>query len=299
VDDSDNNFAARSLTAPPTVAARVRPVLWEPIEGTGERVVALLCVEPADDCVDEFSPGTHVILRADRLRAILGRHRGDAAFRVLAECAGFMTSRQIRGEPIEQIRPLFQGFALGMVNVARGYSVEQLLDAAVRTVSAFGSSDSAFAVEAAEAPSTTRRTAEFLRQIRRAYAAGDEDRQRRFHVRLQHTQSAPEVWLDYANGPVVMQVASVPSSPNQAPPAAAELKAKLLDLEVVRSEFGDNPMRPTLMLNVRALEGALDGESSRIARHAHSQIHTLAEWAKLKVVEVSSASAAARILETL
>lgn len=297
--DQSTNFQAHALTQAPTIAARYRPVLWEPIEGTGERVVALICVEPVEDCVDDFSPATYVVLKAERLRALLGRYRGEAASRVLAECAEFMTSRQVRGEPIEQIRPLFHGFQVGPIGQARAFSVEQLFDAAVRTVSAFGSSDEMLVLEESQQPASTRRTAEFLRQVRRAFAGGDEDRQRRFHVRLQHAQTAPEVWIDYANGPVVMQMASVPGSPNQAPPAAAELKAKLLDLEVVRSEFGGNPIRPTLMLNVRALESKLDPESEKIARHAHAQVLTLAEWAKLNLIEVSSATSAARILETL
>jgi hypothetical protein len=287
-----------SLLSAPTVVARYRAVMWEPIEGTGERVVALLSVEPSEDSADHLAPGTYLVLGQERLRAILGRIRGDSAFGVLSECARYMTSRQLRGEPIEQVQPLFRGFTTGPIHQARAYGVDQLLDAAIRTLSAFGSSSDLFGESDPVRPSN-RRSAEFLRQIRRAFAHGDEEKQRRFNVRLQREQSAPEVWVDYANGPVVLQVLSVPGSVNQAPPAEAELKSKILDLEVVRKEFDGNRIEPSLLLNVRSLESPLDEGGKRVAQQAHEQIRRYAEWASLRVFEVTSASDAARVLETL
>lgn len=273
--------------------------MWEPIEGTEERIVALLCIEPAEASAEEMAAGTYLVLPQDRLRIILGRARGDAAYGMLSECARYMTSRQSRGEPIEHVRPLFHGMTIGPVYQARAFSIDQLVDAAVRTLSAFGTAGELIGDGQADRPEITRRTAEFLRQIRRTFAAGDEERQRRFHVRLQREQNAPEVWVDYAAGPVVMQVASVPASANQAPPAEAELKAKILDLQIVRQEFEGNRFEPALMLNVRSLELPADDASKRIALNAHQQIRRYAEWANLRVIEVASAGAAAAELERL
>jgi hypothetical protein len=287
------------MFATPRIACRYRPVLWEPIEATGERIVALLSIEPADGSSDELAATTRVILGRDRLRAMLGKTRGESAYRTLVESAAFMSGRQIRGEPIEQLRTLFHGFVLGPIHHARGYSVDQLLDAMVRTVSAFGAIEDELSTGDEAVPAATRRTADFLRQVRRTFAAGDQERQRRFHVRLQHDQNAPEVWIDYAAGPAVVQVATVPGSANQAPPAEAELKSKILDLEVLRGVFHGNRIDPTLLLNTRSLEEPVDEDGLRIAKAAHAHIRTYAEWARLPVVEVTSAAAAVKVLETM
>jgi hypothetical protein len=273
--------------------------MWEPIENTGERVAALLCVEPTE-FEERLAPRAYSLLGVERLRGLLGRHRGEAAASGIAECAQYMTERMTRGVPIEHVEPLFHSFIAGPVQIARAYSVEQLVDAAVRTLTIFGSAAEVFLPdEEASRDGVTRRTSAFIRQLRRTFAGGDDDLQRRFHVKLQREQSAPAVYVDYANGPVVMQVASVPASPNQAPPAEAELKAKILDLEVVRREFDGNQIEPLLMLNVHSLREPLDEDVLKISTSAHDQIRRYADWAKLRVIEVSSASEAAKELEAL
>ncbi|SDI59627.1 hypothetical protein [Variovorax sp. OV700] len=287
------------MISAPKILARYRGVMWEPIENTGERVFAILCVEPLGPEAEHLAPQAYVLLSAERLRSLLGRARGDSASAMLSECAAFMTDRLVRGAPIEQVQPLFHSFSLGPVQQARAYSVEQFLDATVRTLTVFGSAADLYAPDLLSPPNATRRTSEFIRQIRRTFAAGDDERQRRFHVRLQREQDAPIVFIDYAVGPVVLQVASVPSSSNQAPPAEAELKGKILDLEVVRTEFGVNRFEPTLMLNVRSLTEAPDSDGTRIAKEAHEQIRRYAEWAKVRVIEVTSAGEASSELERL
>jgi hypothetical protein len=236
-----DRIVQHSLIAAPHIVARYRAVMWEPVQSTGERIVALLSVEPAPSCVHELPPGTYPVLKPERLRAIFGRQRGEAAAGVMSECAQFMTSSQLAGASLEQLKPLFRGFMLGSIQQARAYSVSQLLDAAVRTVSAVASAEDMMVEAEAVRPDQTRRTAEFLRQVRRGFAGGDDLRQRRFHVRLQR-HDAPEVWIDYADGPLMLQAATVPASANQAPPAEAELKSKLLDLAVVRAEFDGNSL---------------------------------------------------------
>lgn len=293
-----DRLVQHSLIAAPHIVARYRAVMWEPVQSTGERIVALLAIEPALESAHELPPGTYPVLKPERLRAIFGRQRGDAAIGVMAECAQFMSSSQLAGDSLEQLKPLFRGFTLGPIQQARAYSVSQLLDAAVRTVSAVASADDMMIESEAVRPDQTRRTAEFLRQVRRGFAAGDDDKQRRFHVRLQR-HNAPEVWIDYADGPLVLQAATVPASANQAPPAEAELKSKLLDLEVVRAEFEGNRMLPTLLLNTRALHEPANAESLTLARSAHDQFLRYADWAKLRVFEVATPADAVTALESL
>lgn len=297
--DTIERLVSGALTTAPHLVARFRAVMWEPVPGTGERIVALLSVEPAASSIDEVLPGTYRILRPDRLRAIFGRKRGDGAAGVLRECAKYMTSRQLAGVPLEEVKPLFAGFSLGPIHQARGYSLEQLLDAAVRTVSSLGSADEIMTDTDVSRPGQTRRTAEFLREVRRVFSDGDDVRGRRFHVRLQREQAAPEVWIDYASGPVVVQAASVPASAKQGPPAESELKAKMLDLEVLRDEFSGNRFEPALLLNVRSLEQPVDADGLKVATEAHAKFLRYATWAKLRLIEVSTAAAAAEALERL
>ncbi len=294
--DSLDRILTPALLAPPHLVARFRAVMWEPVVGTGERIVALLSVEPSDSSVDEVVTGTYPVLLPERLRAIFGRKRGDAAAGVLRECAEFMSARQLAGVKLEELTPLFNSFMLGPVHQARAYSMEQLLDAAVRSVSSLGRADEILAETDMGRPGQTRRTADFLRDVRRMFA-GDEDRLRCFNVRMQREAEAPEVWIDYAAGPRVVQVASVPGSVKQEHSARSELKSKLLDLEIVREEFGSNPIQPALLLNIRSLESPLDDDALKVARAAHEEFRRYAEWTKVRLIEVSSAGAAAQALE--
>lgn len=297
--DAIDKLIAQSLTTPPNLVARYRAVLWEPLPGTGERVAALVSVEPTSGATDELLAGTYPVLKPERLRAIFGRRRGDAAAGVIRECAAFMTSRQLAGVPLEQVAPLFSGFILGPILQARAYGIEQLLDAAVRTVSSIGSADEILVETDSNRPGLTRRTADFLREVRRVFSDGDDLLQRRFHVRLQREQSAPEVWVDYAAGHRVVQAASVPGSAKQASPAELELKSKLLDLEVVRDEFSGNRFEPMVLLNVRSLEEPASEDALKLAKRAHEQFRRYADWAKFEMLEVSSPDAAAHALERL
>ena len=297
--DTVRRLIDQSLIAPPHLVARYRAVFWEPLPGTGERIVALVTIEPVGEPTVELLPGTYPVIKPERLRAIFGRKRGDAAAGVLKECAEFMTMRQAHGVSLEDVSPLFAGFTVGPILSVRAYGMEQLLDAAVRTLSAFGSAEDLTVEVEAPRSNQTRRTAEFLREVRRVFADGDEQRATRFHVRLQREQTTPEVWVDYASGHRVVQAVSVPGSAKQAPPAELELKAKILDLEVVRDEFKNNRFEPILLLNIRALEDLADEASLKVANQARERIHRYADWASLPLIEVSSPDAAAKVLEDL
>ena len=297
--DAVRKLIDESLIAPPHIAARYRAVYWEPLPGTGERIVALICIEPLSQHSFELLPGTYPVIQPERLRAIFGRKRGDAASGVLKECAEFMSMRQGQGTRIEDVSPLFSGFALGPIFSARAYGVEQLLDAAVRTVTAFGSAEDLVSEAESHRSIQSRRTAEFLRELRRVFSVADESRAKRFNVCLRREQEAPEVWVDYASGSRIVQAVSVPNSKKQAPPAELELKAKVLDLEVVRDEFKGNNFMPTLLLNVRALEEPPDEVALAVARQAQQKIQQYARWAGLQLIEVSTPEAAAKVLEAL
>lgn len=298
MDNKEQNTFLTS-DAPPKFVARYRAVWWEPIESTGERIVGLLSVEPIHNGTGRLAPATYVALKKEKLRGLLGAKRGDASHSVLSECARYMSGRQATGVTLEELQPLFGGFVLGPIRQGRAYSYDQLLNAALRTSTVFADEDDLTLLAEGEplSPANTHRTASFIRKLRRAYAGSDNDRQQRFNVRLQHEQTSPAITVDYASGPTVIQVTSVPGSANQAPPAEAESKSKILDLEVVRREFKENSVDATLLLNVKSLLEPTDTESGKIAKDAHEQIRRYAEWAKLRVIEVSSVTQAAEELE--
>ena len=101
------------LAAPPCVA-QFRPVFWEPIPGTGERVVALIALESDPRSEVSLTPGTHCVLSIERLRAMLGRERGSASYGLLSEAAAFLTHQQNAGLPLAELQPPFHGLVMNL-----------------------------------------------------------------------------------------------------------------------------------------------------------------------------------------
>lgn len=121
---------AIDYSAPPLVA-RYRALFWEPLLGTGERIVAIVAIESDGRSTQAIPAGAHVVIPAERLRAMLGRQRGTASAGVLAETADFLTACQAAGQGIEGLELPFRGMTLGPVLVARGYSVDLLTPAEI------------------------------------------------------------------------------------------------------------------------------------------------------------------------
>lgn len=289
--------SSASLNAPPIVA-RYRAALWEPLQGTGERFVALVAVHTHEVSSQAISPGTYCVVSNSRLRQLLGRQRGSAASGILRECAAFMTQRQQAGLPIDEIQPLFRGFELGPVMVARAWSVEQLLDAAVRSVSVFGSAEEMIEEEEArQSPRHMVRTGEFLTQLRRIFTGQDKTLAARFDVPLRGGDDVPSVVIDYSFGPLAVQVTSLPSTAKQAEHTEREAQSKMFELEVARRQMSGNSFKPTLLFNTDALAEQASTEARKHAEAAMTRLASLARFNNISILEAQSPSIAARLLD--
>lgn len=253
----------------PPCRAKYRPVFWEPVPGTGERIVALVAIEPHSSSQAHLAAATHCVLSADRLRSLLGRQRGASSLGVLTHAAAFMTQCQNeRQVPLAELEAPFFGFYPGPVMNALGYSVEQLLDIAVRSVSAFGSADDI--AEEAELQQPRRhmvKTSEFLKSMKRVVAGDNSEVRSRFEKRVTLAH-LPDMTVDYAFRKWLLQVTSLPSTRAQTVHAQRESQSKLFELEQLRKSMSPSSICPVLLINddaiVRAQTDEARSESSRM-----------------------------------
>lgn len=291
--------SAIDYSAPPLVA-RYSPVFWEPVAGTDERIVALISIEPDARSTLPIPPGTHVVIPADRVRAMLGRQRGTASSALLNEIAEFMTACQLAGQSLEKLDVPFVGLKVGPSMVARGYSVDQLIDSAVRSVSAFGNADDL--LDDGEGTSSSRntvKTAEFLRSVRR-YVAGDDDQVKaRFEKKLKPKNGLPDLTVDYAFNKWMVQVTSLPTTPRQAVHSIREAQSKLYELDLIRRGMEGNAVSPILMVNEDAFLTATTTQQRDQAEQMLSRLKQLAKSDVLELVETSSPEEAAQVILAL
>lgn len=290
---------SQHLAAPPFVA-RFSPVFWEPVPGTGERVVALIAVEPHAGSKSSVSPGTYCVLPLLRLRALLGTQRGTASHGVLRQAAEFMTTRQQAGIPLDELEAPFHGFIMGPQLMGRGYSIDQLLDAAVRSVSAFGSADALVDDEtASERPRHTIKTQEFLQAVRRQVAGDDPERRARFEKSLQPSRDLPELTVDYAWRQWLLQVTSLPGTKRQSMNTLRESQSKLYEIDVIRRHMEGNAVKPVLLINTDTLNGAASEEVVNEAMSMLDRLLRLAKAEQLDVIEAASPMEAAEHVNAL
>lgn len=284
----------QDYAAPPCVA-RYSPVFWEPLAGTGERIVALVALEPHESSSVNLSAGTYCVLPPDRLRAMLGRQRGNAAHGVLREVAEFMTQRQVAGMPVSELDAPFQGFKMGPAFVARGYSIDQLLNAAIRTVSAFGTAEDLIEEEESrETPRNTVRTAEFLRSLKRYVAGDNKDLATRFEKTLSLSKSMPDVSVDYAYKHWMVQVTSLPATPKQAMHALREAQSKLYEIDLLRKGMDGNLIHPVLLVNEDILTSSLNDEGKEQAAKMLERLKQLGKADQLDLMQAATPQDAAR-----
>ncbi|WP_152553633.1 hypothetical protein [Bordetella bronchiseptica] len=277
--------------------ARFAPIYWEPIPDVGERVVAMLAVEPVSD-EGEMVPEAHIILSPERLRGMFG-----SAWRsvqgVLEETAALVSQSMQIGHELEDIPLPFQGFSVGKVRTAEGRSVRQLLEAAVRTTSAFGSTDMIFSPMASSIRRETHATALFLRKVRQGFADGNPELRARFRKRLTATEGRLDLTVDYAHSKWLVQVSSLPSSRLQATLIQREVQSKFFELELACKEVGGAYAKPVLLVNAAALTTPLDDGSVQIARAMQERISGLANAISAQVIDVRTRDEGVRALESL
>lgn len=271
----------------PQVRARYAPVFWEPLPGSGERLVALLLVVPDEASSRLLAPAAHVVLSARRLRAMLGAQRGDSAVGILTETATFMTQRLLAGDDLAQCTPLFRQFTVGPLRQARGFTAEQVLDAAVQSVAAFGSAEEIIDEVLSTANTSTLTTREFLQRVQVAFAPADDERRKRFGRVV--TTSAGDLVIDYVYRKHLVQFTTTPITDRQETPLRKEAEAKVLELITVHKDVMNRASAPSLVINTadQAVAGRTE-ESRRVARRTLEFFEAIAGVHGVQTVQVSS-----------
>jgi hypothetical protein len=227
---------------------------------------------------------THCVLTPERLNMLLGRQRGSASRGVLEQVADYMSSHQAAGMPLPDLEPPFHGFVMAPTMTCRGYDVDQLLNAAVRSVSAFAPADAMVEEEpASESPRSTVRTAEFLRNMKRHVVGSDPTVKDRFERRFKPVNSTLDLTIDYAFQKWIVQVTSLPATERQAYHALREAQSKLFEIGLLRGVMGGNPIAPILLVNEDVL---VHTPSEQALAHANRMLSRFSELARLERVEL-------------
>ena len=272
----------------PDIVVSYRPVFWEPLPGTSEKLVALVATEPHQSSRLATQSKTYSIVKPDRLKAMLGTQRGSSAANVLKLASEFMTQQQTAGLPLEELIAPFQELTIGPMFIAKGYNVAQVLDTAVRTVSAFGSADSLLEDELETPSRNTLRTTEFLRSVRRFVILSDQELSNRFNKKFQPNKELPDVTIDYAHKSCIVQVTSLPATHKQALITIQEAQSKLYEIDLLRKCMGGNAIAPFLLVNTDALNNHSPSSSIEEASKMLDRLTQLAKADELGLIKSGS-----------
>lgn len=288
-----------SLLTVPQCRARYAAGLWEPVPGTGEQVAALLLLEPQPGSQVLISPGAHVVIPPARLRAMFGTRRGNSAHGILKLAAEIITQRMVAGLPIDECTPPLSGFSIGPVRAARGFSAEQLIDAAVRSLSAFGSAKELLSEVVMSDDQSTSTTREFLERVKVAFAPSGDSRRKRFS-RPVPVSPGRALIIDYVDERNLVQFATTPLTLRQRDNMVREMESKLFRAMTVNQNVHGGQARPLLLINTSPLfTGQLSDSSRRFAEEALDVYHSEAELSKFPVMQAVSHEAAAHLLAAL
>jgi hypothetical protein len=215
---------------------------------------------------------------------LFGRQRGSAAKGVLQQVADFMTARQAAGLPLADLEAPFHGFVVAPPMTCRGYDLNQLLNAAVRSVSAFATADVMVEEErSAETPRSTVKTSEFIKNMKRWVAGDDPNVKARFERRFRPHNSDIDLTIDYAFKQWVVQVTSLPATERQAHHAMREAQSKLFEISLLIETMKDNAVLPILLVNEDVL---LQSPSEQAVVYANKMLNRLSELARFRQVEL-------------
>ncbi len=293
MDITNSNLSKASLSI------QFAPIFWEPYIGSGEKVVALIAVAPSLESSHAVRPQCYSVLPEKRLTAMLGKSKGASARAILGQCCEYLTERLRAGLELSEVVPPFSGFSVGATRRSRGRTIKQILDAATRSVSAFGSIEEIFPDDAELARHATT-TREFLSKVRKSdFGVRAKDR---FNKRLKVSlidENAPEVTIDYCHANLIVQATSLPSNNNQLLDLRQEAESKFFEIQNLRKRTGSNSWVTKMFLNIEALEIAASDQSRELATKARSDIEYFAREEKVELVCVESADAAIAKLESL
>lgn len=277
---------AVSLTAP-SIKALFAPVYWEPLPGSGERICAIVLLVPEEGSPRLLSPAAHVVINARRLRAMLGTERGNSALGILNQAAQFMARTLMAGGSLETCNAPFKSFTTGAARRVKGFTAEQILDAAVNTVAAFGSTEDLVDDLVEHSNHSTASTREFLQRVQTAFAPADDARRKRF-LRPVET-SAGSVTIDYVHEKHLVQFTSAPITERQAQNMRREADSKMLETLTVQRTLMDSQGIAKLIINTAPLHtGSLNHEASRTAQSAIAHYDAMAGLYGFGTIQVST-----------
>lgn len=287
---------SHSDLARPHIVVDFVPIFWEPFTGTGERVVALIAVRPNEGAATTVRPIAYVALSQKRLIAMLGPHRGMSAYGILQQSASLLTYRLDAGLALEDALPPFDGFSVGKVRRSSGWTIDQVLHAAVSSVSAFASTEDMFADEPEDARhiATTRN---FLAALRTRIATEDKSLKERFNRRLS-LGNVPDITIDYSHKDLLVQVTSLPTSRQQELQLQREAESKLAELNVAVRRMEQNQSCPKLLVNAEVLGWQISSDARKIADDLLKRFKYFADQFGVELITAGSAGEGAALLRS-
>ncbi|WP_233411926.1 hypothetical protein [Paraburkholderia kururiensis] len=230
---------------------------------------------------------------------MIGAKRAASAYGIMRHVAEFMQQQMLRGRPLEEVIAPFDGFTVGRTTRIRGYSSKQLIDTAIRTLSAFGTRGS-FDDDDDAGQRNSVPTRQFLRTLRSVFAQDDDERRARFNRSIAVSGSA-EMTIDYAHDRYLVQVTSLPQTAPHLIALQKEAESKILELDItaglLRSEQA--PCRASLLVNSAPLAQAETREARQLANELLNRLRFVSDRKGIVLHPVQDPGEAAQILEEI
>jgi hypothetical protein len=281
----------------PPFAAHAAPVLWTPNMDTGERFVALVLIRyDSPTSGDVRAP---IVFHSKQLKAMVGTRRAVSALGILEHVSAYMRQQMLAGTALEGVSAPFDGFSVGRPVRVRGYSAKQVVDTAIRTLSAFGSRDAYDDDDEANHRNSVP-TRQFLRSVRSLFAREDDDRKARFNRTVAWPDSA-EMTIDYAHEKHLVQVTSLPQSAMHLISLQKEAESKLFELDITASLLRSDrsPAQPSLLINTASLVNAETGDARRTATELLERLKFMTSQKQVTLFQASNPIEASEMLEEL
>jgi hypothetical protein len=283
-----------NLSRPPLIVNYV-PIFWEPLPGTGEKIIALIAVTPNEATQLLTQPKTYITLPLKRLTNLLGHTKGTSAFGILQQAALFLSERLEAGLQLEDAIPPFVGFSVGKIKRSSGWSITQVLHAAVSSVSALGTAEEMIVEEFEDSPHIAN-TRTFLNNIKHGISSIDKSFETRFNKRLQ-LPDLPEITIDYSHNNLLVQVASLPISAKHAPHAIREAESKLFLMDLAVAEMSTVKTYPKLLINAESTLHHKTEADSSLANEFLKRFRIFAQKKNTEIFTANSTESAIHFLE--
>lgn len=287
----------RATLKKPTIIIDYIPIYWEPLLSTGEKLIALIAIKPNDNTTQSIKPASYIVLPKKRLIAMLGHTKGTSAFGILQQAALFLNERLIAGLALEDSIPPFIGFSVGSIRRSSGWSIKQVLNAAVNSVSAFGTSEEML-IEEPEYADHVANTRTFINRIKKELIIHDESFKDRFHKKM-ILPNKSEIIIDYSHHDLLVQIASLPTINTQTSNAQREAESKILQMNVAAKEMSaaNNKANAKLLINTESTLKQQTQDAELLANQFLDRIKYIAQQYDTEVITATSKEIAIEYIE--